>query len=394
MIPTPFHSRTSELCVSWAWEDWAGYVSAQMYELEHTHEYHAIRTAAALFDFTPLQKYSVRGPDATKLLDRVLTRNVRKCQVGQVVYTVWCDDEGKILNDGTLQRLGKDSYRLAANDPNLAWLEDNAYGMDVAIEDVTDAIAVLSLQGPTSRDLLNSITAEGVSDLRFFWSKQMVIDDAAVTVQRTGFTGDLGYEIWMEPKDALRLWDLLMDKGSAYSIKASGIHALDVARIEACLLVADVDYIPANKTMFEIQKSSPLELGFDWLVHLKKPYFVGQQALREEKQRGPAWVTVGLEIDLVALERIYASFGMPLHLPHVAWSDATPIYRDGKQVGKATSGTWSPILKKYIALARLKPEHAELGTVVDLEETVEAQNRLVPATVVKTPFFDPERKKS
>ena len=394
MIPTPFHSRTSKLCVSWAWEDWAGYISAQMYELEHTHEYHAIRTATSIFDFTPLQKYQVDGPDAEKLLDRVLTRNVRKCQVGQIAYSVWCDDEGKILNDGTLTRLGEDSFRLAANDPNLAWLEDNAYGMDVHIEDTTEEIAVLSLQGPTSRDLLNAVIAEDITDLGFFRWTDATIDGSRVMVGRTGFTGDLGYEIWLAPRDAERIWDIFMDIGSAYAIRAAGIHALDVARIEAGLLVADVDYIPANKTMFDVQKSSPLELGFGWLVHLKKPYFVGQQALREEKQRGPAELLVGLDVDLVGLERVYADFGMPLHLPHVAWDDAKPVYKDGKQIGKATSGTWSPLLKKYIAFARLKPEHASLGTLVDFEETVEAERRLVDAKVVKTPFFDPERKRS
>ena len=385
MIPTPFHSRTSELCVSYAWEEWAGYVSAQMYELEHTHEYHAIRTATALFDFTPLQKYNVRGPDAEKLLDRVLTRNVKKCQVGQIVYTVWCDDEGKILNDGTLTRLGEDSYRLAANDPNLAWLEDNAYGMDVHIEDVTDDIAVLSLQGPTSRDVVNAVIAEDISDLRFFRLTEATIDGSPVTVGRAGFTGDLGYEIWLDPTHAERIWDIFMDIGKSYAIRPSGIHALDVARIEACLLVADVDYIPANKTMFEVQKSSPLELGFGWLVHLNKPFFVGQQALREEKERGPAELLVGLEVDLVGLERVYADFGMPLQLPHVAWADAKPVYRDGKQIGKATSGAWSPLLKKYIALARVKSEHAAPGTIVDFEETVEAQRRLVDAKVVRRP---------
>ncbi len=340
MQPTPFHSRTSALCVSHAWEEWAGYQAAMMYELEHTHEYHAIRTAAALFDFTPLMKYHVRGPDAARLLDRVLTRNVKKCKVGQIVYTVWCDDEGKILNDGTLSRLGEDFYRLAANDPNLSWLEDNAYGMDVSIEDVTEGLAVLSLQGPTSRDLLNSITAADISGLRFFWLMETTIDGAAVTIARTGFTGDLGFEIWMNPSDAVRLWDIFMDKGAAYSIKASGTHALDIARIEAGLLVADIDYIPANKTMFDIQKSSPLELGFSWLVHLKKPYFVGQEALREEKARGPAWVTTGLEVDLGSLERIYASFGMPLHLPHSAWSDPTPVFRGGKQICLAAQGCY------------------------------------------------------
>ncbi len=394
MIPTPFHSRTEELCVSWAWEDWAGYIAAQMYELEHTHEYHAVRTATAMFDFTPLQKYNINGPDATKLLDRLLTRNVKKCRVGQIVYSAWCDDEGKILNEGTLSRLGKNSYLLAASDPSLAWIEDNAYGMDVQVEDGTEELAVLSLQGPTSRDLLNSIVAGDISKLGFFRFTESTIDGSPVMIGRAGFTGDLGYEIWIQPKDAERIWDILMDKGRAYAIKAAGIHALEVARIEACLLVADIDYIPAHKTMFEVQKSSPLELGFDWLVHLKKPYFVGQKALIEEKKRGPAVLTVGLEIDLLDLERLYSEFDMPLHLPHEAWAEQTPLFRAGKQIGKATSGAWSPLLKKYVVMARVRPEFAKPGTIVDLQETIEGQSRLVKAKVVKTPFFDPERKRA
>jgi len=394
MIPTPFHSRTEELCLSWAWEEWAGYIAAQMYELEHTHEYHAIRTATAMFDFTPLQKYDIRGKDATKLCDRLLTRDVTKCQVGQIVYTAWCDDDGKILNDGTLWRLGEDSYRLAANDPSLAWIEDNAYSMDVHIEDVTQGIAVLSLQGPTSRDLMNAVLAEDISSLGFFRYVDATIDGSPVKVGRAGFTGDLGYEIWLDPRAAERIWDIFIEKGKSYAIKPSGTHALDVARIEACLLVSDIDYIPANKTMFEIQKSSPLELGFNWLVHLKKPYFVGQKALLEEKERGPAEVQVGIEIDINALEKVYSEFDMPLHLPLDAWTDPAPIYRDGKRIGKATSGTWSPLLKKYIALARVDPKYAKPGTTLDLEDTIEARRRLLPATVVKTPFFDPERKRA
>ena len=394
MRPTPFHPRTSKLCVSHAWEEWAGYQAAQMYELEHTHEYHAIRTASALFDFTPLQKYQIDGRDAEKLLNRIVTRDVRRLQDGQIAYCAWCDDEGKILNDGTLARLGENSYRFAPNDPSMAWIEDNACGMDVHIEDVTEDLAVLSVQGPTSRDVLNSVIAADISDLRFFWLTRTTIDGAPVTVARTGFTGDLGYEIWMNTGDALRIWDILMDKGADYAIKPSGLHAMDMARIEAGLLVADIDYIPANKTMFEVQKSSPLELGFSWLVHLDKPYFVGQQALREEKARGPAWVTTGIEINIGALERVYARFGMPLELPRRAWNDATPIYSKGTQVGKATSGTWSPLLKKYIALVRLKPNYAKPGTALDFEVTVEAQHHLVDAKVVKHPFFDPERKKA
>ena len=310
------------------------------------------------------------------------------------MYSAWCDDAGHIIDDGALARLEDNLYRLTTADPSLAWLEDNGYGMDVQVEDVSESLAALALQGPTSRDLLQAATETDISRLGYFRATDTQIGAAQVTVTRTGYTGDLGYEIWIDPQDAEGVWDVLIERGHAYGIKAAGTLALDMARVEAGLLLSEVDFISCRRTMFEVQKSTPLELGLGWMVHLDKPFFVGQQALREEQARGPAWNAVGLEIDVLALDALYAEFGMPLQLPWEAWGAAVPVYVDGQQIGKATSGTWSPTLKKYVALARVKPQHATLGGTLDIEMTVEAERRTVPAKVVKTPFFDPARKRS
>jgi aminomethyltransferase len=394
--PTPFHSRTSALCSSQSWQDWSGFLSANSYELEHIHEYNAVRTASALFDVSPLFKYHVRGPDAARLLDRVMTRDVSRCRIGQVLYTAWCDDRGKIIDDGTVARLGQDFFRVTAAIPTLYWLQDNAFGMRVEIEDVTEAFAGVSLQGPTSRSLLQGLCGADLSSLRYFRLVEDKVAGVPARVSRSGFTGDLGFEIFVEARDAEALWDALMDRGRAYDLRPAGNEALEMARIEAGLLLIDVDFVSSRRTIFEVQKSSPWELGLDWLVKLDKPFFVGQEALRRERERGPAEKTVGLVVDLAALEAAWARFGMPLHLPYTAWSGPVPVYADGdrrQHVGKATSGTWSPILKKYVVIARVKAPHAALGGRLHLEETIEGQRFAVPATTVAMPFFDPPRKK-
>lgn len=393
--PSPFYSRTSALCQSYSWQEWSGFLSANTYELEHLHEYYAIRTAVGLLDISPLYKYHIYGRDAFKLVNRVVTRDVGRCAVGQVIYTPWCDDEGKIIDDGTLSRLEDNFFRLTAADPTYHWLYDNAVGLDVQFEDVSEGLAALALQGPCSRDLLNRLVDVDLTGLKFFRLTQAKLDGIPVTISRTGYTGDLGYEIWVEPAQAERLWDTLIEAGQAYRIKAAGNMALDMVRIEAGLLLINVDFYSSRHTLFEIQKSTPFELGLGWTVHLDKPYFVGQAALRREKQRGPAWATVGLEVDLPSLEAVYQSFGMPLQLPLAAWNEAAPVYANsGGQIGKATCGVWSPVLKSYIALARLKPQYAKPGSRVALEVTVEAHRRQAGAVVVETPFYDPPRKRS
>ncbi len=390
---TPFFSRTSALCESQSWQEWSGFLSANLYELNHTHEYYAIRTACALLDISPLYKYHVHGRDALKLLNRVVTRDVAKLAIGQVMYTPWCDDEGKVIDDGTIARVEENFFRMTAADPSLGWLEENAIGLEVTIEDVSDELASLALQGPTSRDILQTLTETDLARLKYFHITRATLANIPVAISRTGYTGDLGYELWIEPQHAEELWDALMEAGRGYGIRAAGNLALDIARIEAGLLLIAVDFTSSKKTMFEIQKSTPYELGLGWTVKLDKLHFIGHAALKREHARGAQWATVGLELQLPALEKIYRAFGMPLQLPYNAWNVAVPIYADGRQIGKATSGAWSPLLKKYIAIARVLPSYAQLDTRVEMEVTVEAQRKHAEAVVVKMPFFETERKK-
>ena len=391
---TPFHERTSKLCLPQNWRRWAGYIVAGSYELSLDREYWAIRDAVALIDVSPLMKYIIEGPDAARLLHRVTTRDILKMAVGQVYYTGWCDDDGKMLDDGTVSRLAETTFRMTSAEPSLRWLAMNAVGMDVSITEVTDRVAALSLQGPKSRTVLNGCCAKSVDKLKYFRVMQNKIDGMPVTVSRTGYTGDLGYEIWMDAEHALPIWDALMAAGHDYGIVPCGILPMDMARVEAGLFMIDVDYTAANHAWIEGQKSSPLEMGLDWAVNLDKSgYFVGRRALEREKREGSAWKLVGMEVDWVGMERLFADVGLPPQIPGMAVRGSLPILQDGKQVGYASTSTWSPVLKKYIALAHLQRPHYELGTQLSLEVTVEHHRLQAPAKVVKLPFYEPEWKK-
>ena len=385
---TPFHERASALCVSHAWRRWAGFLVASSYELSHEREYHAIRAAAGLLDISPLYKYLVKGPDAARFLDLVVTRSIQSLGVGQVAYTPWCDAAGKVLDDGTIARLDETTFRMTAAEPNLRWLQDNAQGLQVAIEDVSDAIAALALQGPASRAILGDI------DLKYFRLAHATLGGVPVTISRTGYTGDLGYEIWVPSSQALPLWDWLIENGTPHGIVPAGMLALDMARIEAGLMLIDVDYVPARKALIEGQTSSPFELDLGWTVNLKKERFVGRAALAAEAARAPQWQFVGIEIEWDSLERLYAEMGLATRLPAAAWRMSVPIYAGAEQAGYATSGAWSPLLKKYIALAHLRAAHAAPGTALEIEITVEHRRQRANARVVKKPFFDPERKRA
>jgi len=364
-----------------------------MYAPDHVQEYFAVRTACAVFDISPIPKYHIHGPDAARYLDRIVTQDVSRCEIGQVLYTPWCDDDGKIMDDGILARLEKNSFRLTSGDPWLFWLEDNTANLDVVIEDVTE-LGTLALQGPFSRALLKTLTNDDLDHLRYFRIMETELAGIPVEISRTGYTGDLGYEIWVQPHLAVALWDAIFEAGKDYSLIPFGDLALEMARIEAGLLLVEADYYSSKKVVYAFQKSSPLELGLGWAVKLGKEYFIGQEALKQERARGPNWNTMGLEVDLNSLEAIYAEFGMPLYLPYEPFHEAVPIYAAGQQIGKATSGTWSPMLKKYIAIARLKPQFAKPGTRVNMEVTIDAQRKQARASVVKMPFFNPERKTS
>jgi len=368
-------------------------VVASSYELQHDREYAAIRNSAALIDVSPLYKYLVRGRDAERLLDRVVTRNVAKCKVNQVLYTPWCDADGKVIDDGTISRLNEQTFRMTSADPNLRWLTQNALGLAVDIQEISDAVAALSLQGPLARDILLAAGAD-VSGLKYFRLTPATIRGVPVTVSRTGYTGDLGYEIWADAQHGVALWDAMLESGKPYGIVPAGILALDVARVEAGLLMIEVDYVSSHHALIEDQKSSPYELNLGWTVSLDKAPFVGKRALVEEHRRGPAWRFVGLEIEWESLERLYAERGLPPKLPTLAWRVSVPIYSGAKQIGYATSGCWSPILKRYIALAHVEAAYGEAGSPLKMEVTVEHRRKQADAKVVKTPFFDPPRKRA
>jgi aminomethyltransferase len=391
---TPFHARTAPLCASHAWRRWAGFVVASSYELSHEREYHAIRSSAALLDVSPLYKYLVRGPDAARLLDRVVTREVASARIGDVLYTPWCDAHGKVLDDGTIARLDDETFRMTSAEPNLRWLEANALGLEVAIEDASDSTAALALQGPSARLVLQALCDRDLAGLKYFRLVAAKLGGVLVTISRTGYTGDLGFEIWVDATHALALWDALIAAGTPYGITPAGLLALDLARIEAGLMLLDVDYVPARKALIASQTSSPFELDLAWTVNLDKAQFIGKQALAAEQRRGPEWQFVGVEVEWDALERLYADVGLAPRLPATAWRASVPLYADGDQAGYATSGGWSPLLKKYIALAHLGSRWAAPGTRVEIEITVEHRRRRAAARVVKKPFFNPDRKRA
>jgi aminomethyltransferase len=392
---TAFHPRTSELCQSHAWRRWGGYLSASCYELTHDREYSAIRTSAALLDISPLRKYRVEGPDALCLLDRMVTRDLSRCRVGQMVYTGWCDSRGKLLDDGTVARLGEQDFRLTSAEPSLRWLGHCADGLQVGITDETHSIPALALQGPRSRDVLKGVvTGADMDDLRFFRLAQDArIQGARVTVSRTGYTGDLGYEIWVEDGDPLAVWDALIEEGTRHGLVPSGIWALDVARIEAGFIMAGVDYVPAHHALAPSQTSSPFEVGLDWCVHLDAGPFVGREALVEEKARGPGWGMVGVELDWDSLDEAYMTYGLRPSLPIQAWRSSHPLFRGRRQVGYATSGCWSPTLKKYLLLGQVEAPFSDPGTEVEFELSVEHRPHRILARVSERPFFDPPRKR-
>ncbi len=390
---TPFHARTAPLVLGETWRRWAGHAVASAYDWTHDREYAAVRNAAAVFDVSPLHKYRISGPDAVQLLDRMVTRNVAKTKVGQVLYTPWCDAHGKTIDDGTVSRLEENTFRLTAAEPNFRWLHMNAFRLDVDIRDESDDYGTLALQGPLSRMVLNAVAERPVDGLKYFRVMTNRIAGVDIEISRTGYTGDLGYELWIPTVDALRVWDALMATGENYGLTPAGIWALDLVRIEAGLVMLDVDYHSAHHAMIEAQKSSPFELSLDWTVQLDKEAFNGKRALANEKARGFAWRFVGIEVEWDSFEALYTAADLAPALPTVAWRASVPIFRDGKQIGYASSGCWSPLLKKYIALAHLRAPHFTPDTPVEIEVTVEHQRKRANAWVRKLPFFDPPRKK-
>lgn len=328
---TPFHPRIGPLNRLWDWVPWAGYVTAGSFgdeALEHS----AIRNAATLFDLSPMIKVRLRGPGAAAMLDRVTLRHVARMPVGSVQYTAWCDGAGKVLDDGTLFRLGEGDFRLCSQERHMPWLLDSARGFDVTLEEETEAVAGLSLQGPCAAAVLSRAGLE-VNDLRPF---RLTVRDG-ITISRTGFTGDLGYELWVAPEGALALWDRLAEAGEPFGLRPIGMSALDVARIEAGLLLAGKDFVPAEHALREDRALSPFELGLDWMIVWDKGHFNGRRALLREREKGSDWVTVGLDV-----------------AGNVSAEGAVLYHRQTREVGQVTSGCWSPLLKRSIGIAQVR----------------------------------------
>jgi aminomethyltransferase len=391
-VGTAFHDRTFSLCTSLNYREWSGYYTVSVYEVHHEHEYNAIRNASALIDISPLYKYLVSGKDATKLVNRVITRDINKVKVGQVIYCCWCDEQGKVIDDGTITRLEENKYRWTAADPSLRWFRQNGLNMDVQVEDISEQTAALALQGPTSGKLLKAVAEADIANLKYFRMTRGKIAGIPVDISRTGYTGDLGYEVWVSWNDAVKVWDALMETGRRFDIHAAGMLALDVARVEAGLLLIEVDYTSSKKALIASQKYSPYELGFGKMVHLDKENFIGKAALAKDQTHGVARQLVGLEIDWPEVEVRYEKFGLTPAAPSQASRVHVPVYMGDKQVGKATSTTWSPVLKKMIALASVETAYSKVGNKLQMEITIEAMREKVTAKIVKTPFFNPPRK--
>jgi len=400
-IGSPFHPRTAPLNRKQQWREWSGYWASSAYADAHDIEYNAIREAAALIDVSPLFKYEVSGPDALRLVDRVITRDATKMAVGQVFYTPWCDEAGKVIDDGTVHRLAEDSYFWTAADPQLRWLTLNARGLDVQIEDVTESTAALALQGPLARAVLEDATEEPFGELRYFRRRPSTLrfgrKRIEIEVSRTGYTGDLGYELWIPADRAAEAWDAVMTVGRANGIRPAGMLALDVARLEAGLVLLEVDYTSARHALNPEQNYSPYELAMGRLIDLDAGDFVGRLALRREQaQGGPARRLVGVQLEWAGIEQSFSRQGLPPAISPSIDRSPVPVFapRGDRQIGKVTSHGWSPILKQAIGLASVSPAYEAPGTALAVEWTVEGHRGRVNATVVPLPFLDLPRKRA
>jgi aminomethyltransferase len=402
-VGTPLHPRTAPLNRKMQWREWAGYFAASAYHDAPDIEYNALREAAGLLDVTPLFKYRVTGPDAMAFVDRVSVRDATALRVGQVHYTCWCDEEGKVIDDGTVARLGEREYRWTAADPSLRWFRMNTRGLDVEIEEVTERIAALALQGPLSRGVLEAATGEDWSGLRYFRRREScVAGTIPVDVSRTGYTGDLGYELWVDADRAVELWDALMAAGRPYGLRPVGMLALDVVRVEAGLIMLEVDYTSSRHAVIPDQAYSPFELGIlGTLTRLDREVdFVGRRALIAERDAGgPPRRLVGLEVDWNGIEALHTRFDLPPLVSPLTSRELVPVYAGSRQAGsrqagRVTSTTWSPALKRALALASVSKEIATPGTRVSMEWTVEGHRGRVGAVVSELPFLDLPRKRA
>lgn len=392
--PSPFHARITAHNETWKYKEWAGILAPCRYIENHVYEYTAFRQSTGMLDVTPLYKYDLKGKDAATFLARVTSKDVRKMKPGRVTYLCWCDDEGKVVDDGTVSRLEEDHFVLTAAEPQYRWLTSYAAGFDVAITDISRTTAALTLQGPTSRELLRSCSTANMDALKFFGTTAAKIGGKDVRISRTGYTGDLGYEVWCAWDDGIVVWDEIVRAGKAYGLTLAGLDALDIARIEAGFVLLGVDYFSSPHVTVPQKKYSPFEIGLDWTVELDREPFIGQKALlAEKKSKQPGRVLIGLELDWEHLESLYLAHDMPPQLPAGASRESLPVYAAGRQIGRVSSSTWSPTLKKYLALGTVSSEFSKVGTTLEVEHTILFERRVVAAHIVKRPFFDPERKR-
>ncbi len=380
ILETPLHARTAPLCLTGDWSIWGGYRTVNSYHNVEL-EYFAIRNAATLFDLSPMRKYRIAGPDAERYLNRLLTRDVRKLKPGRVGYAVWCDDAGKVLDDGTVFRFGAEEFRICSQERHLNWFLDSAIGFEVDVIDESEEIAAIALQGPQSFSVLQALGMAGSEALKPFDMAEFTIDGLAVTLSRTGFTGDLGYEIWTESAHAVALWDRLVAAGAAHGIVPVGSAALDLARIEAGFPAANVDFIAAEQALRATRRRSPFELGLSWLVDFDKDHFNGRRALLAERESTAGTRLVGLDVagNKPALDAL--------------------IYVDrATQAGFVTSAMWSPTCKRNIALATLKQSFTTGNRALWAEIYVRKEGKwekvVAPCKIVERTFFNPPRRRA
>jgi aminomethyltransferase len=404
---TPFHERTSALNETGLWEHWSNCLVAQRYQMSEKFEYFAIRNAAGLFDTSPLYKYRISGPEAQRYLAGVMARDPRPLAVGRAQYTLWCDDRGFVIEDGVLLRLAEDEYLLTAAEPNLAYFQGLAGRLDVSIEDVTEDWGIASIQGPRSREILASV-APAIADLRYFGLTRTRIAGVEVIVSRTGYTGDLGFEIWAPTDGALAVWDAISEAGKDRALIPFGMTALYMARIEAGLVLLDVDFHSSRFAWTDHDRTTPIELGFGWMFKDLSPNapstngreaangraFIGRDAIRRElRERSSRWVLTGLVVDWKDYDRIYGEAGLIPPKDHSPVQDEYYVYDDAlNQLGYATSQMYSPMLQRHIALARVPLDRLAEGTRVKLEAGVRHRYEYFDATVSKLPLFNPQRR--
>jgi aminomethyltransferase len=393
---TPFHARTNALNQTGLWEHWSNHLAAVRYQMSEKFEYFAIRNSAGLFDSSPLYKYRITGPDAERFLAGVMVRDIRTCAPGHAQYTAWCDDRGFLIEDGVVLRHGPEEFLLTAAEPNLAYFEGLTGRLDVGIEEVSDNWAVLAIQGPRSRALLGALTPD-IESLPYFGLTATKIGRTPVTISRTGYTGDLGYEVWIPSGDALKVWDAVWGISRGQGVIPIGMTALYMARIEAGLVLLDVDFHSSRYAWTDADKTTPFELGLGWMLRgleTDDRSFIGRDAIeRELKTKSSRWKLSGLVVDWQDYDRIYNAAGLIPPKDHTPVQDEYYVYDDDlNQLGYATSQMYSPMLQRHIALARVPLDRTTPGSRVKLELAVNHRYEYFDAHVARTPLFNPERR--